>query len=203
MSLLAEAPTAPAAVVAPRQRRSWLPWLAAVLVLAGVVGSLVVVAPRAASFPAITVRATGAPFVTIPDYGPLGSDILGYEHGAVVRLTLPLRNGGLLPVTVTSVQLGGGPAPLLAERSVEGLPLSLRPGGHGDVTVIARLTNCKYFHEREMQIYSSVQVGFTSFGRQSTRSVDFDRPVLVKSPMIVGCPDRKLNRQADNRRDLL
>jgi hypothetical protein len=33
--------------------------------------------------------------------------------------------------------------------------------------------------------------------------VPFDRPLLVHSPMIVGCPDRKLNRQADNRKDLL
>lgn len=35
-----------------------------------------------------------------------------------------------------------------------------------------------------------------------TRFVPYDRLVMVHSLMIVGCPERKLNRQADNRSDL-
>lgn len=204
MSLLLEVP-ADRVVVAPMpaRGRSLLPLVALLVALSGLAGSLVLVAPRAASFSVISPTATGAPFVTVPEYGARGASILGYQHGAVVRLTVPVRNAGLLPVTVTSLDLGGGPAPLLAVRSVDGLPLSLRPGGSGEVTVTAVLTNCRYFHEREMQTYDGVRLGFGSLGHAGSRRVRFDRPVLVKSPMIVGCPDRKLNRQADNRSDLL
>jgi hypothetical protein len=202
MSLALDAPASTVSA-APVRRRSWLPLVALLLAVGGIAATLVLVAPRAASFATIAPRATGAPFVTVPDYGARGASILGYEHDRVVQLTLPVRNDGLLPLTVTSVDLGNGPAPLLAVREVEGLPVTLRPGGRADVTVTAQLTNCKYFSEREIQHYTSARLGFRSLGRGGTRAVAFDRPIWVPSPMIIGCPDRKLDREADNRRDLL
>jgi hypothetical protein len=117
-------------------------------------------------------------------------------------MTLPVRNSGPLPVTVTSLDLGGGVAPLLAVRGVEGLPLSLGAGETGTVEVTAELANCRFFHEREVQLYEDVTLGFSVLGRDSTRTVAYDSPLMVHSPMIVGCPDRKLNRQADDRTDL-
>lgn len=159
--------------------------------------------PALAAFGPVRPSAVGAPYVTVPGYGLRGAHVLGYRDGAAVRLTLPVRNDGWLPLTVTSVGLGGGPAPLLVQGSVEGLPLRLRPGQAGAVTVTAVLTNCRYFHEREIQTYAAVELGYRALGRAGSRSVALDRPLLVKSPMLVGCPDRRLDRQADDRADLL
>jgi hypothetical protein len=127
---------------------------------------------------------------------------VGYEHGVTTRMSLPISNTGLLPVTVTSVDLGGGVAPLLEVREVTGLPLSIGGGDTGTVELTVELANCRYFHEREVQHYASLDIGFSVLGREGSRSVSYDRPLLVHSPMIIGCPDRKLDRQADNRRDL-
>jgi hypothetical protein len=54
-----------------------------------------------------------------------------------------------------------------------------------------------------MQIYDGVTVGFRSLGRSGERRAAFDRPIMVKGPMLVGCPGRKLDRSAENRSDLL
>ena len=54
-----------------------------------------------------------------------------------------------------------------------------------------------------MQNYPTVAVGFTVLGRAGTREVPYDRPLMVRSPMIVGCPDRLLDRQGNDRSDLV
>jgi hypothetical protein len=203
VSLLAEVAEPVAAPAARPGRRSRLPLLAALAVVTGLTGSLLMSAPRAASFAPLLPRVTGAPFVTIPEYGPAGAHVLGYEDGARVALTLPLRNTGRLPVTVTSVAVDAGVAPLLVLGAGAGLPVRLGPGASAEVVVAGRLTNCRFFHEREMQTLTGLRLGIRVLGRHGMHDVPFDRPVLVKSPMIVGCPDRKLNRQADNRTDLL
>ena len=204
MTLVAEAPAQAVPGSTPDRPRRWLlPLLAVLLVLAGIATTLVLMAPGAASFPAVAARGTGAPFVTVPEYGPSGTHILGYEHGTTARLTLTVHNSGPLPLKVTSVDLGGGPAPLLAARGVDGLPLRLRPGGTGEVTVRIALVNCRFFNERELQIYDGVRLGFTSLGRDATRVVPFDRPIHVKSPMLASCPDRKIDRSLNRRGDLL
>jgi len=200
---------APASAPAPHQRgpsRRGTALTIAVLLL-GAVALLAVAVLRAAPgtvrFDQVApVFGGSAPVVTLPDYGLSGTYVVGYEHGGTARMTLPLRNRGPLPVTVTSVDLGGGVAPLLAVRDVGGLPLSLGPGQTGTVEVTAELANCRFFHEREVQYYEDLTVGFSVLGQESTRTLAYDRPVLVHSPMIVGCPERKLNRQADDRRDL-
>jgi hypothetical protein len=143
-----------------------------------------------------------APAVTLPTYGAQGMHVIGYEHGATARISLPLRNRGLLPLTITSVDLRGGVAPLLLVQEVAGLPLSLRPGQAGTVEVTAELANCRFFHEREIQSYAGFDLGVSLLGQTRTRYVEYDRPLMVHSPMIVGCPDRQLNRQAHNRSDL-
>jgi hypothetical protein len=143
-----------------------------------------------------------APAVTLPTYGAQGMHVVGYEHGATTRISLPIRNRGLLPLTITSVDLRGGVAPLLVVQEVAGLPMSLRPGQAGTVEVTAELANCRFFHEREIQNYAGFDLGVSLLGQSRTRYVEYDRPLMVHSPMIVGCPERQLNRQADNRSDL-
>jgi hypothetical protein len=160
-------------------------------------------APGTARFdPVAPVFGGTAQALSLPAYGIQGMHVVGYEHGATARMTLPVTNTGLLPLTVTSVDLGGGVAPLLQVRDVIGLPLSIGPGETEPVEVVAELANCKFFHEREVQYYAGVELGFTVLGQEGTRSVAFDRPVMVHSPMIVGCPDRLLDRQANDRTDL-
>lgn len=160
-------------------------------------------APRTVRFdPVVPIISGAAPTVTLPTYGPQGMYVIGYEHGLTSRLSLRIHNTGLLPLTVTSVDLGRGVAPLLAVRDIAGLPLDIGAGETGAVEVTAELANCEYFHEREIQNYAGVDVGFSVLGQEATRTVAFDRPIMVHSPMIVGCPDRLLNRQGNDRTDL-
>jgi hypothetical protein len=187
----------------PARRGRSLPLIAVLLVLTGVVASTVLAAPRAASFAEISPAATGAPYVTVPEYGVRGARVLGYVDGATVRISLPVHNTGRLPVTLTGVGLDGGLAPLLAVQSVDGLPRTVLPGRSTTVQLTALLANCRFFHEREIQVYDAVRVEFRSLGRYGVETIRFDRPVLVRSPPLPSCPDRKLDRQANDRRDLL
>ena len=206
MTALLEAP--PEVTPAPRRPA---PRRALVLVagLAAAAVALLVVAGLNAASGAVRIAPVtpafggDAPQVTLPTYGLQGMHVVGYEHGATAQLTLPITNDGLLPMTVTSVDLGGGVAPLLEVSGVQGLPLSVPPGATREVEVTATLANCKYFHEREVQNYPSVRIGFSVLGQDGVRDVPYDRPLMVHSPMIVGCPDRLLDRQANNRSDLL
>jgi hypothetical protein len=197
MSLLLDAP--PASTAKTRAGRSWLPVLAALLGVTGLLASAWLQVPRAASFPQITPAAEGAPFVTVPEFGARGAHILGYQHHARVTLTVPVRNDGWLPVSIRSFDLDAGPAPLLLLSATEGLPLSLGPGESGSFTVRGVLTNCRYFHMRALQTFDGAQLGFSALGRSATRTVRFDRPLLVKSPMLASCPDRRIARGADSR----
>ena len=196
------------AAPAPRQpSRGRTRALVALLAL-GAVALLALAGSRAAqeslSFePVRPVFGGSAPAVTLPTYGLKGMYVVGYEHGETARISLPIANDGPLPVTVQAVDLGGGVAPLLVVREVSGLPLSLGPGEEGVVEVTAELANCRFFHEREVQNFASFRATVSLLGQESTRVVEYDRPIMVHSPMLVGCPDRKLNREADDRSDLV
>lgn len=206
MTAVLEAP-APTAVPerARTPRRTLL--LVAGLLSAGVallVVSALSYAPSAVRIDPVAPAFAGtAPQVTLPTYGLKGMHVIGYEHGASAVLTLPIHNGGVLPLTVTSVDLGGGVAPLLEVGDVRGLPLTVPPGATRSLEVSATLANCKFFHEREVQNYPSVRLGFSVLGQEGVRDVPYDRPLMVHSPMIVGCPDRLLDRQANDRSDLV
>lgn len=164
--------------------------------VAGGVGA----APGTVAFAPVEASFGGeVPVQTLPSYGVRGMQVVGYVHGATSRLRLPLRNDGPLPVTVTSVSLPTGVAPLLALREVRGLPVRLAPGERQDLEAVAVLANCRFSHEREVETHDGLRIGFRVLGRPGARLVPFDRPLLVRSPMLVGCPDRLLNRQAADR----
>jgi hypothetical protein len=193
--------TAPAVPHARRSRRPLL--LAAALAVAGLLTSLLLAAPGLTSFAETAPSVTGAPYVTVPEYGERGAYILGYEHGAKVELAVPVTNTGRLPVTIRTVALQAGAAPLLLVRGAENLPLTLGPGSSATVRLRAELTNCRYYHERALQVFSAVTVGYRSLWREGKRTVAFDRPIYLKGPMLVGCPGRMLDRNAENRSGLL
>lgn len=182
---------------------------ARLLLAVGLVAALtgagaVTAAPAAVGFAPVTPTFSDTvESATLPSYGARGMHVLAYEHRTTTRMTVSVHNTGLLPMTVTSLRLGDRVAPLLSVTDVRGLPLSLRPGQRKQLELDALLDNCRFTHERQVDTYESVQIGFRVLGTAGTREVSFDRPILVHSPMIVGCPDRKLDRQADNRRDLV
>ncbi|HUR13039.1 MAG TPA: hypothetical protein VM097_00965 [Mycobacteriales bacterium] len=131
-------------------------------------------------------------------YGPRGTDVLTYRHGATGSLTVTVRNTGRFPATVTSLDLGAERLALLSvpspRRGVE-----LAPGQGRTFTVGVVLGNCRYYHEREVATYDHLRVRFSVIGGTGSRDVRLTRPIVVHSPMIVGCPDRKLDRTRDNR----
>lgn len=207
MSAVLEAPPAPAATGSTRtrpERRCLRAVLAGLLVLAGVVWSVLLWAPTTVELAAGRTAFTGsADVVSLEHYGARGTHVVDYRHGADLTVTVPVTNDGPLPVTVTSVATGAGVFPLLDVRETPGLPLTLRPGESGDVVLDAVLGNCRYYHEREVQNVDGVVLGVEVLGRSTTAAVALDSPLLLKSPMIVGCPDRKLDRQAFDRSDVL
>lgn len=180
------------------------PLLAGVALAAALAGAgAVQAAPAVAELGPVAPSFSGpVPVQTLTSYGARGMHVVGYEHGRSVRMTLALHNAGPLPLTVTSLDLRAGVAPLLGVTGVEGLPLSLGPGERGEAVATVRLDNCRFSHEREVEVHDVVRVGVRVLGVKSAREVPFDRPLLVHSPMIVGCPDRKLDRQAADRSDL-
>lgn len=187
----------------PRDRRTR--WrgrllLTAGLALASLLAGGVVTAPALVSLAPIAPAFRGdATVTTVPEYGPRGTHIVGYRHGARLTMELPVRNTGPLPITVAGVSTGVSQLPLLTVTAVDGLPVTLGPGQTGRVVLEAELGNCKYYSEREWQIIDGLQLTVRTLGRAADRIVPLDRPLLVPSPMIVGCPDRKLNRQQDIR----
>jgi hypothetical protein len=144
-----------------------------------------------------------AQVVTLAAFGDRGSHILDYSHGHVVTLSFPLTNTGRLPLTVRAVRLGDGPVSLLEPEHVvvgtKSLPARLAPGESASVVVTAREDNCRYFHEREIELFRAALVDIDVFGVDLTRRVAFDHDIVVHSPMIVGCPDRTLDRSDDVR----
>lgn len=169
---------------------------------AGVGVALVAGAAAAVTVPSVSVAAptfSGATVTTIPEYGARGTHVVGYRHGGVLRIALPVTNTGRAPISVTGAALAEGPLSLLTVADVA--DVRVPAGATRTVVVEAQLGNCKYFHEREMQSFDALDLEVSSLGRSATRTVQLDRPVLVHSPMIVGCPDRELNRQANDRRD--
>jgi hypothetical protein len=182
----------------PRRRR--------LLVLAGL-GAVVVLlawasAPRwGVRIPSeLGLRIGGeARVLTLPEFGVRGSYVLDYVDGADVAIDVPMHNDGVLGMTVTGVQLSEEPRPLLELVGVD-RNVHVPAGGQALLSLRARLTNCAYYHEREVARYVSATVTYEVLGRQATRVVPLEHDLVVHAPMIVGCPNGKLDRSLLNRR---
>lgn len=178
--------------------------LAAVAGVAAVAGAGAVrAAPTTVDLAPVAVGLGGTvAAATLTSYGAKGMHVLDYQHDGRSALSLELGNDGRLPLTVTGLDLPAAVAPLLSLTEVRGLPLHLAPGERGTVTATGVLGNCRYTHERQVELREELLLEVRVLGTTTVRAVPLDRPVLVHSPMIVGCPDRKLDRQADNRTEL-
>jgi hypothetical protein len=99
---------------------------------------------------------------------------------------------------VTSVSTGAGALPLL-DLAPAGGPVTVAPGATEDLVLRGLLGNCAYYHERQVQNVDALVVEGEVLGMSTSLQVPLDRPLLVHSPMIVGCPDRTLTRNDDRR----
>jgi hypothetical protein len=185
-----------------RPTRRSAPAVAAVAVALGVSGYLA--APSLVWFAdGIAPVVPDDAAVSVPSYGERGSEILGYQHAQIVTVTFPLTNEGILPVTVTDVRLTDEPRPLVDVTMVSGngrrLPAVVFAGETIRIELRARFDHCRYYHEREMQTLSGAVVHGRTLGRVARGHAEFNRPFIVHSPMIVGCPDRTLRRDDDVR----
>ncbi len=142
--------------------------------------------------------------VPVPTFGERGSDVLAYEHGTTFTMTFPLVNDGWVPVTVRDVRLSDEARPLAEVTSVTSddaaLPVTVPAGETRRVVLTVRFDNCRYYHERELQVISGVVVDGSVLGRDLRTTAGFQHDLVVSSPMVASCPDRTLRRDDDVRR---
>lgn len=187
-----EAPPVDATAAAPAARAPGRAWLALVLVgaLAVVAGAAVLVASLRGPT-VVTPRFAGGDAVATDwgnaeAWGRPGSWVLGYQDGTSMTMAVPWSGG-----PVTEARLGAGPVDLATITATEVV-------GDELVTSIT-FDGCAYFHERELQVFPTMTVVTPDGG---TTQVTFDRPLFVRSPMLWQCPDRNIDRSANNRSDL-
>lgn len=116
-------------------------------------------------------------------YGAAGSWIVVYDHGGHTVMEVPWSGG-----EVAGARLGEDEVHLMTVEGVEQTDDAL--------LLDIGMGNCRYFHERALDIFTGVTLTLVDGG---THHLTFDRPLLVKSPMLASCPDRTIDR-ADDRR---
>jgi hypothetical protein len=149
----------------------------------------------------VPITITGeAKAMTLPEFGGRGSYVLDYVDGATITVAVPIRNAGRLGMDVTGLRLTDEPRPLLEPLAMSGLPVHVPAGGEATIPIRARLANCAFYHEREVARYVAATVTYEVLGRRATRSVPLEHDLVIHAPMIVSCPDGKLDRSLLNRR---
>ncbi|MDX1658478.1 MAG: hypothetical protein R3343_06630 [Nitriliruptorales bacterium] len=181
---------------APRRGRRW-----PLLVGGAAIAVLVVawlLAPQAAAFtPSGDLEVRDAQWATLAQFEG-GMELLKYEHQADATIAVPVRNDGPLPVTITGVELTDENLPMF-EVVDGGEPVRLGAGEVGELVVRGRFDHCKYYTERAMQLYPSATIHFQTLGRAGSTEVVLDRQLAVRSPTIVDCPDRVMDRGYNRR----
>ncbi|MBW3663760.1 MAG: hypothetical protein KY469_11725 [Actinobacteria bacterium] len=201
--------------------RSPGPWLLTVVGTLLLLAGTVLVLRSATPLDAISPVAVANSVLQgeIPDIAGRGGIGLPYEHGGEVAYAFVVRNDGPVGITVTSVDAGVGERTLLSpygvfvlppgapldggelEHGTAFTPFALGSGEERVIVVRGTFDNCEYFHERNLEPHASIDIGYRMLGVPGNQRVEFDRDIVVKSPMIVGCPDRTLDREDDRRTD--
>lgn len=174
----------PVAGPATGRRRLGAVAVAALLALAAATVASLFAAPQRVTptFPA-TAEVMESEWGSAEEFGVPGSRILGYRHGTTVEIRLPWSGG-----PVVDVRMGTEQIHLLTVTEV------VHDGDELLLEVVQ--DNCRFFHERAVDMFPGITI---TAADGSTAEVLFDRPLFVKSPMLAGCPDRLLDRQANVR----
>lgn len=149
------------------------------------------------------LRADSAEQANLPEYGAQGSLIVRYRHGDTTAMDVELVNRGVLPITITGIE------PFLTELglatadriTVDGrpLPVTLQRGERAALSVQATFGNCEYFTERAIDPSTHARVTWTALGVERTALIAYPQALLLRSPTIVDCPGRVLDRSAKQR----
>lgn len=134
-------------------------------------------------------------------YGPQGTHFVRYEDGAYAHATVTVVNRGRVGVTLDNFRFEGDQL-ALATVVPENGGVSIAPDSSADVELLIRFDNCEYYHEREVQVHDGVMADVRVLGRTTSQLVEFQHPVLVRSPTINRCPERYLDRNILNRTDV-
>lgn len=172
-----------------------LPWLLGAPLLAAVWAVL----PATVRLgPEVTPELPVEAGLLVPEYGADGTYGLHYRHHETVTVTLPVRNRGLLPLTVEQVSLDSQPEPLLVPVE-DNLPVRIEPRSEGDVTLTLRFDNCRHYHERSADTWDRLAVEGSVLGRDFDTDVDLAFVLALHGQVINDCPDRTLTRGDDQR----
>lgn len=181
-----------------RGLRALLPW--AVGAISGVAVMAAVVVPPVELGQAGPISFARTANLTVTDFDARGVHSLRYVHGAEAGITVPLRNDGWLPMTVTGVSFDPRSAPMLVAGEVTGVPVVIAPGERAEVTLRVSFGNCEYYTERAIDVYDGVTVTARTVGLPTDRAIAFDHQLVVRSPMMTTCPNRVTDRAAYTRR---
>jgi hypothetical protein len=187
-------PTPPGSRRSPR-RRLILASAAVVMVVALAAGLLAVRPPQVTQSGG-AVFADGAVSLAVEEFDERGVYSLRYVHGEQTEIRVPVRNDGPLPTTVTGIRLDGRTRPMIVPVGAVGVPVRLAPGEEATVGVQVRFDNCEFYTERAMDVYGGLTVDQRTLGVAGTGSVRLDHQLVVRSPMMVTCPDRVSDRGA-------
>lgn len=124
---------------------------------------------------------------------------VGYRDGQGAVVEVPLTNTGDEHVDVVAIDPFPELLGLLEVEEVTGLPLGLAPGKTQVVQARARFANCRYYTERAVNHILGAEVTVRGGGGERTVTVAYPSEVVLRSPTILGCPDRVLDRSARQR----
>lgn len=182
-------------------------------------GAAIVLRAQQPLAPVATIQA-GAEVIS--DVIPSGTNRQGlaivYDHEQPASFALELTNNGSVGITITGVGTEAGQLHLLHPYGAFVMPggadldsdfadaeelssFALGPGESRVVVVRGSFANCRYYNERNIDIRTDIRFDYRILGVPSSQTVAFDKDLLVKSPMIVSCPERTVNREDDSRRE--
>jgi hypothetical protein len=125
---------------------------------------------------------------------------IGYRDGQGAEIELPLTHTGTGgAVTVRHVDPFPELLGMVEVEEVAGLPATLAPGETTTVRLRARFTNCRYYTERAVNLFQGAEVTVDGAWGEVTELVDYPGDVVLRSPTILGCPDRVTDRSARQR----
>jgi hypothetical protein len=135
----------------------------------------------------------------LPEYGVSGTTAVGYRDQRPARVVLEVRNTGTLPLTVHAFEPFPELLGMVETVHGEALPATVAPGGSTALKAQVRFTNCEYYTERAVNRFDTVQLEVERLGSTWLVEVAHPREVVLRSPTILGCPERSTDRSARQR----
>jgi hypothetical protein len=135
----------------------------------------------------------------LPAYGAAGTTAVGYTDGRGATVELVVRNAGALPLTVHDLEPFPELLGMVETEQGDGLPLTIAGGEVASLEAHVRFTNCEYYTERAVNRFDTVQLEVERLGARWVVEVAHPREVVLRSPTILGCPERSTDRSARQR----